>query len=1171
MSFKPTFTSSKQSPVGQEPPEIVEPSTSHVPRLINTSGLDKRGGGLGSLNASPRSSIIQAASPTTSVGGLSILGGTADGTGITAGPRTPVVNPTTGRFNRANIGAALKAMQAAMPPLNTMPAGHPNAQRALTQLQQEMTSLAKKVEDLPVGGPGASRDLGLALRDSFAKMKGLADKAGDALLPAAVKYGMKDLDSPSVPQAQADWARLSHAMAGMFQELKRISLTSAAPFAAEAYAIKEHSNLTHAVGIDEPGAITINREGVVAGGTAAGVVSVTGRASKGQLQLRDDDRAFLYIGNHDTGISAAINVLIAAVTGRAGLGFGRRVIADGDTKTALKARSNADADNLSEKLMGNSAGPTMRSLRKTIEQAKNMAGMLLGRQYLQASGVPSYLGDAKLAKGYTTTRLQTWAEGADRLSKKINGDASQGAGPWSQMVSAFYPSIPKIVGEALKGEAEMPGVSPLDKTSPSPAARGRGLVHYNQPYFQGEASLGLKGASTADGNLVMSLGVGGVAKWDRLDVRVNATKVAHEMLDPSTFKDPKQVFRLVDQYDRQLGGNPAADPADMRLYRLVHDQLSGAAAAGGLGAHADFFGNLPPTQFHEAITAPTVGKIETAETLFKDVGKLAAQLAIGGEVLMAEQESTTSHGRFASDLETKQSASFDEINQSIWGGGYPGGKEAALKDTQKFLAESHDALSKAFGLASAHLFVQKRQLTLQEEAAGGLTAGSAQKMLAADTAYNTAREVMDKSFLAINKAHLSDHSSIASQATFQRHHLTASASVAGPGSLSVPGLLNQIVGRVPPIVDNADMNVKLSAQLQVQTAHQQILASRMGQNLELTVTLESGVPLTGEMLNGVIKKAVSKLGKGVKPQDFDFETKDLVPLANQFLNPLRAAGKGATLVVGVRHAQDTQMANGVNLMYLRMFESTTGGASGTVAPTELNDAVGVPAAVTPFAFELARKPSFEVIGADLGYLSMQHGNLTSALDEAKTYLNDTGKTENAIPDQVARAFVADPELANRYLGKADMIPTVLERHMAAIASVQANTVPGANEKVPNEFYTYYAREPFANIRRIANETAHHAPGSSAKGADPAAVPNAMNVVANLNVSAVAWRNLRQQVENLPDVQSRLNFYTTNPNGRNMMETFVKAVGNVTDTWVATIHHADEARKFGFTSSVKPRN
>ena len=1174
-----------------------EPATSSAAQTLTSgTGLPVHGAGVGngslsslslSTSSSPRISLDQVSSDdsTKPMPGLpSIIVTGPDGAGATQHADRAVVDPSTGRFNRPNILGALKAMHDAMPSLKSIPPAHAKGREAFEQVLEGIETLVAHVKKMPAGGPAASRDLGLELRDSFAKLQDLAYKATDAMVPT---HALSMIMDKPLPDINHNWIGFGNALGGMFGELKRNSLTAAAPFAADAYAIKEHANLEHVVDIDQPGAITINREGISAGGTA-GVLGISGSVSKGQLQLRDDDGAFLLIGNHDINGSISADLLLALLSGQGGTGFGRRVLADGDTRVAIKARSNMDAENTSEKLIANTAGPMARDLREGIETAKNGIGMLLGRNYLQATGVPSYLGDDKVAKGYNTTKLGLYAKQADSFAKALDGKDGTGPGALSQMVASSYPSIAAIAKQAVAGNADMPDASPLDKTSPAPAALGRTALHYRQPYGDAVAALGIKGPTGLDGNAEVSLGASFMVKGDKLDVRVKATKVAHEMLDMSTFKDPKQAFNLVHQYDAQLGANPAADPPHMRKYRVVHDALGGPALDGAVAAHAGVFGIAPPPQFDEAITQPSRAKLGTAQALFKELGQIAGDLAVHGEALMAQPDKQS--GSIDGELEAMRSSAFKAINAAVWGASYtsngimagsgyltgakhekPGDAEAAaMKDPQDFLAKSHDVLSKALGLASAHLTVQKMQLTTQQTAAGGLTAGSRLAMRNADTEYATARTVMDRTFLPVKKGNLAKESSIASEATFQRHHLTGAANVAGPGSLNVPAMISSIF-KTGPVTDNASMNVKGSVQAQFQTAHTQILPSRMGQNLELTVTLESGVPLTGDVLNKAINKAVKKLGKGVVPKDFKMKTEDLLPLANQFLNPLRASGKGATLVVGLRHAQDTALVAGTNLMYMRMFESGTGGGSVTVAPSVAASVTGAPVSVTPSAFELTRKPSFEVMGSDLGYLSMQHGNLMGALEKSKAALATAGTPSEELPDQAAHALANDPELANRYFGKSDMITTVVERHMTAVAAIHAKKVPGPAETLPNEFFTYYTREPFASVRLSGNEVAHHAPGSTAGGSDPAAVPPAMNQVANLNIAPADWNALKAKVDQLPDVASRVKFFTQNPDGRNALDTFIKVVDNVTQTWASTIHHADENRKFGFASSVKPQD
>jgi len=1094
----------------------------------------------------------------------------------TSGP-SPTFDPSSGAINLNTLQEAAKGMAAALP---KCPDGASAAARnAHQQLTNELTQIANLAGAAALSGQAA-----LAAKDSDGSggelMQALPlkeqvqteNKVRDHFATAASLA--KTLATKVARPDREPFALLSTA----FTELKRIHLTQGAPDEKELHAqaeTKAYDAAAKGMATGAPGAIVISNAGV-SGSAGVGAGSIGAGGTKGKLLLIDDDRAALYFDQAAGNVNGAAGITgLITGGGRGGAtvspGFYVAETVGDVVKNKLTATANAYG--------GGSAGPKARAARANWQALKAFVKTGVGRSHVPPIGAPTHLSDAKLVKGATTTRLHVAAACLDKaLGGGSSATGNAGDNTWQGLVEKFYPSLPELAQQALQRGEKLPAATALDRATPAPLALSDRRFALHQPFAQAEFSVGedfKEGAipATAGGKLTL--------KFDQLNVHARSPKAAHELLDPALMKDFAQTFKLVDQYDAALAKD--ANTPRLQVYADVKQALVDDQAGGPAGGPADaFFGNNVPAQFSGSINAPSAKKIQAAQDHCQNIEDIAVMLAIEGEKLMAKPESSDTKAMKTS-LDAVLGDAFTNIDKQVWkgqydaagtltGGGYPGGQAAALSDPQKFLAESHDALSIGLGLAGLHLAVNQRQMPTQ-------------RFEAANNSYKSARELMDKTFLPIRKDNLvREHSSVGSTLVFNRNHGTTRIDVGGGGTPDLPGHLSNAVPQLQAITQNIALPSNLLkgsgfAQLQVRDADRQVLDARVGFDANITLALESGTPFTGELLNKVVCKGLEQFG--LSSDDAMLQANQIKQIAAELHGAIGLDTTGVTVDVMFRQPPNSD-GKSLELEYVRLLKSRTAVAAPGVTSLGTGNSVGAS------VFELTRGAELEVMGPGIGYLSMQHGRLTGAIEAARKTLADAdmkgkgtgqGATDVPFANAAAAAFEADPAMRTRYFGKGDMIMQVLEKYLDCIDAIKSGNLPQPGEKFPNEFFRYFNEDMFKRARTVANEAAHFAPGSATAGKE--LPPNPLSSVQvglrlqgadgndHWNTKSPQWAGLKAQVAQLKNPAERAQFFTKNADGVNLLQSFVSVISNVQDTWAATLNHAEgDTRPAGFGGYVK---
>jgi hypothetical protein len=1170
----------------------------HLPELLPA----QRFGGVGGTpEASPRTTPRASISPQSSISTAatastpSLLScGSASSSLLDLQQLAPAIDPYAGVIDLTHARNAARDLREILPAL---PAGASASQRkhhqALRTRLNNIIKLTRGAEgrvraELPAPADGGAAPqlngselaqhmslddrvtLGYAIRDQYAKLSESA-----AALAKAVPAGQKPL-----------WRSVS----GAFERLKQTHLTAVAPDDKELYAQKEAKNLdqvAQGMGQARAGALLVTQGNSSASGMPVPGLTVSGTAGKGQLWVVDDDAATLYFGTKAGNASAKAGLPgVLALTGRAGAGVARDFVVGDSASQVIKHNLAVEANTPKEKLVSRSAGPKAREMRQAWDTIKSAAKVALGRSYVPMRGAPTHLSDSKLAKGYNTTTLHLLANHIDAAMPPQ--PAMPGATPkptWAQTMQKYYPSVPQIAEASLELGQALPQATPLDLATPAPLAVSNRFLALKQPFAQVELTAGKE---YAEHQPPVGWGAALIGKYDNLNVHVRGPRMTHELMDMGLMKDPAQGFKLVNDFDRELAETPRAP--HLALYRAVREEVGGDKA---MGAMPDaFYGDEVPAHMLEFISGPRVAKLDQIGTTFKSLARKAARLAVDGETLMAKADKDLP-AAVKGELEANRIEAFNRLNESIWGarpnpgglveGGFPGGVNEALRRPEKFLAQSHNALSAALGLAGQYEFVLKRQLVL----AGARDAIGA--MRAADNAYMQARTTMDRTFLAIRKDNLvREHSSTDSTLVFNRHHGTGIVSVSGGGRESPLGRVTKVVGgdlKLP----NADLGVVATAQVQTRIADYQVLDSRLGFDVNVTHVIESGTPFTGEIANRLVCKALEKANR---PADqAKLHVHDVVDTVSQMLGSIEPRTGGLTLDIMFRQPPKGD-AGSLELEYIRLHKSQSGGVN--IMPTA---GIGPVNGLSVSVAETRRSVQMEVLGPGIGYMSMHHGALTGAIDQASASLAQAAPPgpggqppQIAFHDAAAAVFLGDPAagiepddfLRNRYFGKGNTIVRVLEKHLDAMHAITNNQMPQPGEPLPNEFFRYYTTEPFMRARAVANETAHHAPGSTADGKDPFQVPPALTDLPGLRIlnapaarqfdkSTPQWQAIKTRIEALKTPQERAQFFTQDPDGRRLFKTFSSVVDNIAQTWGATVNHAEkdrDARPAGFSAQVK---
>lgn len=218
---------------------------------------------------------------------------------------------------------------------------------------------------------------------------------------------------------------------------------------------------------------------------------------------------------------------------------------------------------------------------------------------------------------------------------------------------------------------------------------------------------------------------------------------AHALLATDTPRGMRQTLVAHQQFDNLLDDKTGARNAPLlHLYNSVKQMLGGPERKQFWWSHQDYddeyFGEEKniPKQFWNDITAPDAQKLS-------DAALTCESLALKLNPFFVEQTAKLIDKRSAEGSEA-----FDELNDVIWHGDYPGKKEDVLKNSRKFIAESYNAMSLALWCAGTHISILKRQMEQHPELQ---TDENQQKIQMTDAVYKNACDVMDQVYVSFKK------------------------------------------------------------------------------------------------------------------------------------------------------------------------------------------------------------------------------------------------------------------------------------------------------------------------------------------------------------------------------------------------------------------------------------
>lgn len=546
---------------------------------------------------------------------------------------------------------------------------------------------------------------------------------------------------------------------------------------------------------------------------------------------------------------------------------------------------------------------------------------------------------------------------------------------------------------------------------------------------------------------------------------------------------------------------------------------------------------------------------------------------------------------------------FNAINRAVWGAtegnqaaGYPGGTDAALKDPDKFIAQTHDALGLALGCAGIHLAVVKRRITqlLPDSASDEVKNQARTDIQEADRIYLRAKTLMDKTYLPMKKIDVYlKEGTFEDRGLSQRHNLAIKMSANTMFRLNIGEMLAQRFGKTMGEYDvtNEAGQVVLSAQCRYQYADNQINPSRQGNFLEFKFTAQGGHPVTGPLIVKGVLHALRKLHPEVDIEE------QRTSITEQLQGLALDGVSGAGVVFRLRRFPDAGHQR-FTFQFLRVFENRTGGPK---------IGIPIPTPVGLFKVRWSKQVSlqnavYEVLGPDIGYLMLQHKKLKEMLSIARANagrLADQGVDENRVMRaQFKDAVDSDPVLAaafegNRnakwvadsYFGSSTLITTVIDEYRAYAAAADQARANGTNlENAPaaNEFYRFFERnteaEPFHRVAEYAMEAKHHAPGATVNWIDkdnalqgephdPFALPPGLleKIPMPALPSGRSWEEEKAHIRGLPFI-GRIDYFCS-PEGRPVLDAFVRIIDTAKSVHDISRHRVRDTR-YGFWTRLK---
>ncbi|MFZ6640124.1 hypothetical protein ACO0LL_10315 [Undibacterium sp. TC4M20W] len=1055
----------------------------------------------------------------------------------------PVIDPVTGAINRENLARTVRALIQELPPVPASPLDLREKRRAkIVGELHTVLALATSKNALP------EDELGLKIRQSFSQAATDSRKLARNLATSMFK---RPLFTP-----EPELALTYSCMGALLTELKRIHLTAAAPAILDKYAAAEAKNMESvAPGIDKarPGASLVVSKSIGAKHSFFGVGSLGGSLQKTNVLSVDEDGDHNYWemlgGQIKGGFGDKVHGWGYEASGKVKAEFGTTFFETATTAEMAKLIANMHANQL---LSQRSAGQGAEALAKAKETYNKIAKFVIGRRYESDATEPTYLNDAKLAKGYNTSKLMHIASAADGMlgQKKI-----------TDLFAAAYPSAAQLAYKDQGTDAASKLRSPINASIPD------SVGYANNKTFR-PAINSLTGTVAAEIGKKHNEGswaaVGGKAAGEltvkNLAMHIKTAEPAHRLLDPVHLHDMAQTMEVHQRVEKL--NNP-------RLYlyhslRTVMEQgAPGASDVNNkLATEAQhFYGNNGqiPAQFKSSINAPDVNKLSGLTSAFAELHHIYSNYLENANLVLAKPDRYLPP-ELRNDFQAKREHAYQAINAEIWQGKNQQGLQAALKDPEKFVAESYDGISLALASAGTHLSLLKREIA-REEAAHPSTypAIREQKIAAiraADKEYAKIRELMDTTLLPIKRETLSEHMLLKERALWQRQDYSAKLSGSGGSNFNITDTLPAQTGQIKedgqhnPSFSTQVGNMSVSVETKVQNASSQINSGRLGQFMLLSISANAGQPITGKLAEEGLLLVMEKFYPGTSARELRSMTEEVCQQLRSIQGVVADQGAGATIELKLHRMPGVGSKARFEMQHIRAMANTDSGMS-----------VSVPLVVTKAgvtSLSLSNKDSTtsvvsEIIGPDLSYLMMR----SSAMKE----MLDLGKKNNA---SLSEMFAANPQMKGQYLGNPDLFIKLIDKHYEYQAISRAgfdiSTMP-----MPNEFFWYFEQEPYKRAASMANEVAHFAPGSTKDDSDPfAKAPDTLlSQIRNMQLpDSIDWEKEKAVIGKLSSVEQRLAYFES-PKGRQVFDHFVNIIDVTKQVNSAAMIHG-EHRNDGFS-------
>lgn len=1044
----------------------------------------------------------------------------------------PVFNPDTGHVDRESLRRVANGLIDVLPAL---PDGAPAVRSARRErLLDDLRQIARLGDDRTL----TQAELGLKLRDLFARAAADAQKLSVNLEGSRLRRMTKE------PQQALAYSCL----AAVLTELKRTHLTGAAASVWDDYAQQAAAEMEKTVPGLKPkvsGAVLSKTQGGSVG-WGNGLAHAEGSAARSETWLRDDDRNLLFW--------KAVSLIAG---GGAGDDINDWGIKGGGKGSVALGKVFFEAEELSDMIKlvgyhkagsswGRSAGPRTRAAMKKLQQLDAWANQLVGRASSTRPGAPHYLGPKKLAKGFNATNLESLSGTYDRLCGHGN---RLGA-----LMHAGYPPIEQQVRERLEANGKLP-VDPIRHAIPRPEslASPSKLVPIHEGNLYGYFAAGkTSGTSNLEGRANFAFN----ARYQDWRIHIWDAKLGHELMSVAYSKDFAQVFQLHWELEAVLKTKHSKAHAKLALYRDFAERLGGRTSVHlkeGQLSDADRLHYGPtgdiPRQFHASIAQPDLLALNRARQACEELRGTCLGLVGEARKLLAVPNAHMDSAQ-KEELARRKREAFDAINHRIWSGKFPGGQEAALKDPEGFVAQSVDATSLALGVVGTHLALLKRGLVQQPTMR---TDDVRADIELADAAYDNVHKLLDEAYLPIERTKLlRDGSLLEGEAKWRRHRLFVQGGVkAGASAHTIKAIARRLRkgGMGDVSVDNSAGTLGASAEVQLQEASEQVRPSRMGKFIQFTFTVQGGAPLVGQAAMQAMLRGLEKLYPGVKPTQLEMQAAEIL---RQVQGMSFDVSDGTAVVVKLRKAQVG--GRRYDLQYWRPLRTKDGGL-GLKVPF-----------VTPvgkFEIGVQNKDSvqavtgMEVMGPDLSYLMMQHPRLTAVLEQAQG--------GRSLGDVLLEPSHLD--VRNGYFGRADTIPTVIDRFIEYERAMREAERAGRQIDMsdpPNELFRYFAGD-FTRISKVARQAAADAPGSTAQGTDPFAPAGDWSAAGLGLPGGFDWAKARRDIAALKTVDDRVRYYSTE--GRPVLDAFSRIVQTAREIDTAAIFHVP-LKGYGFDVHLK---